>query len=705
MAAVESLRIFNDDPVEGTPSSPDLLGRRAYAEHAVDMLRRVREQSDSGVLALVGAWGSGKSSVLQMITGSLRASDGDGWRIAELNPWLYPDLNSLAAALFTEIRQALPDDKRWSIARERIAAFGKAVSPVGALAGLAGVNVESAIKGIAEAIGGDSSATAAKRKVEEALREVDQPVLVVMDDLDRLTPAELLLVFKLVRLVGHLPNVHYLLSYDERTLRDVLSRSELVGGKAARAGEFLEKIVQVRLDLPAFRDKDAVALIDYYLTVVLKAHQRELSSTDVSRLQEAFFGHLQVRLTTPRSVKRFFAQVDAGLQSVAAEVDIVDYLLMTFLRTMEPGVFSIIKRHRAELAGDAVSPTPKPADVTAKWRERVVAAEVAGEHVDGVLELLAIMFRPIGEASGTWTSSAWANADQRRGVGSADYFDRYVVFSVPDDDLSEAAFDAALQQIATQTPGPEFDGFVARLRDDTHRIVRRLRSRHDTLPAPQLLLLLAQEVGNLKAPAEAYGLFQADRAVAHLAIALFPAVLEGDRRDTLERMADSPHGAILAVQVIDRAVRPPDAPPQWTLGTAPDLEQWASDSRDALAGRFARHLDGSPSQPGQPLSDLQRDLLQIWSFLAPEQTRAWVHEQVSAGVWDLTRLLVDVSPIGIDLPGRITVDLPLLDRIAGLDYIRSELANEIAAAAGPLPSDAANSERLLNALHRHQGNA
>ncbi|MCO5974813.1 P-loop NTPase fold protein [Actinoallomurus soli] len=33
------------------------------------------------------------------------------------------------------------------------------------------------------------------------------PVLVVMDDLDRLAPEELLVVFKLIRLVGHLSNV------------------------------------------------------------------------------------------------------------------------------------------------------------------------------------------------------------------------------------------------------------------------------------------------------------------------------------------------------------------------------------------------------------------------------------------------------------------------------------------------------------------
>ena len=46
---------------------------------------------------------------------------------------------------------------------------------------------------------------------------LDQPILVVIDDLDRLQPDELLLVFKLIRLVGRLPSVGYILAFDERT--------------------------------------------------------------------------------------------------------------------------------------------------------------------------------------------------------------------------------------------------------------------------------------------------------------------------------------------------------------------------------------------------------------------------------------------------------------------------------------------------------
>ncbi|MFF9667154.1 P-loop NTPase fold protein, partial [Streptomyces althioticus] len=107
---------FNDDPVDGGPDSPDLLGHQQYADHAVGLLEQVRNQSESGVLALIGPWGSGKSSVLQMVLRGLAVGSNAGrvWSVAELNPWLYSDLDSLTMALFSEIRAALPDDDKWS---------------------------------------------------------------------------------------------------------------------------------------------------------------------------------------------------------------------------------------------------------------------------------------------------------------------------------------------------------------------------------------------------------------------------------------------------------------------------------------------------------------------------------------------------------------------------------------------------------------
>lgn len=710
-------RFFNDDSIDGSPARPDLLGRRKYAQSSVALLRRVREQSDSGVLALIGPWGSGKSSVLDMTVGLLKEATADPWLVADLNPWLYPDLDSLTAALFTEIRNALPKDKRWSKSRESLAEFGKEIAPLGSLASLVGVDGKTILQFISKRVGGDTSASAAKRKVEAALREANQPILVVMDDLDRLTPAELLLVFKLVRLVGRLPNVHYLLSYDEHTLLDVLRRSDLVGGEESRAREFLEKIVQVRLDLPAFRERDAVKLMDQYLPQVLEDHGQQLTSTDVSRFAEAYHVHLQVRLDTPRAIKRFMGQVDASLGSVVEDVDLVDFLLVTFLRTMEPGVYAMLKRHRAELTGTAYTlQGNSPKEKLERWHDRVRKAGVADDRVEEVLGLLAVMFAPIAAVVDVWSTSAASEADRRNGIGSDDYFDRYTSFAVPDDDLSEAAFDRALTQIASGTPDSEHAALVARLRDDTHRVTRRilLRLPLNTETSTGLLALLADEYGNAAGPPEAFGLLRPAAAVQNTARHILAQLPPAERPAALARMAQTGDGTVLAVQTLRNTVYPQDTTPAGNLATDTSLHTWARTSRDDLSRLLPTHLAPAAQAPADHITPLERELLLTWRLLAPDQAKSWTNQRLDDHSWDLLPLLVRLTPPDLLRTGSSNrtvlgpVDLDLFDALVGLNRITSQLADEIDAAPPQLPLTASmatpdlEQQSVLSALRRHR---
>ncbi|MFE5689754.1 P-loop NTPase fold protein [Streptomyces sp. NPDC056512] len=511
MCPVSDARFFNDEPVDGSPNAPDLLGRQQYAKHASTLLHRVREQSESGVLALIGPWGSGKSSVLQMVMQQLRQAElaeptGQArrfrwrprrrpaaedtphtqWSVAELNPWMYSDVESLALALFSEIRGALPKGAHGSEVRRKLGEFAQSISPLGKLTSLIGLDSSDLIKHVGDRISGDTSASAAKHAAEAALRRADRPVLVVMDDLDRLTPEELLVVFKLVRLVGHLPNIYYMISFDEQTLLDVLQRSDLVGDSDHRAREFLEKIIQVRLDLPAFRDRDTAAMGIRSLNALLDAHGLAMTPGEERRFSEAYFRHLQDRLQTPRAIKRYFGQADATLGSLAGNVDLVDFLIVTFLRTNEPGVYRLLGRHRAELTGTsiatAVRRSTQPGERAEHWQTRLRTAGVAEGNIDGVLNLLALLFPTVQQDLGNGGDTK--AAAQRRGIGSADYFDRYMVFGVPGDDLSEAAFDQALAQLNAGVPEEEAAELLLRLCEDTHRITRRIQHRRRrTIPA------------------------------------------------------------------------------------------------------------------------------------------------------------------------------------------------------------------------------
>ncbi len=225
----------------------DVLNRKRLATQLARAIRDLAEETESAVVGLVGPWGSGKSSLLGQIETDLASSD---WYIGHHNPWAYSDFAGSAAGFFASLRDAVPEEvlgKEW---RATVGEWVSKAAPLGAAGGVAGVDGSGAIGAVGAVITGNRSPARLREVAAEGLKKIDKPVLMVLDDLDRLAPDELLYTFKLVRLLGRLPNVYYLLAYDEATLTDLLEATDLVGKGSGRAQQYLEKIIQVRLEIP-----------------------------------------------------------------------------------------------------------------------------------------------------------------------------------------------------------------------------------------------------------------------------------------------------------------------------------------------------------------------------------------------------------------------------------------------------------------------
>jgi hypothetical protein len=83
----------------------------------------------------------------------------------------------------------------------------------------------------------------AKARVAKALAGESPRLLIVLDDIDRLSADEIRELFRLVKSVGDLPNVIYPLSFDRCTVTTALDQFQENRGAA-----YLEKIVQLPLN-------------------------------------------------------------------------------------------------------------------------------------------------------------------------------------------------------------------------------------------------------------------------------------------------------------------------------------------------------------------------------------------------------------------------------------------------------------------------
>lgn len=168
----------------------------------------------------------------------------------------------------------------------------------------------------------------------------DQKIMIIIDDLDRLTPRDALEMVSLVKSLGDLPNVIYLLSYDEIKLNELIRVATQTDGH-----EFMEKIIQYAVRLPIIEADDLTRMMDTDLDSILS------NPTDEDRRRIAVAWHyiLQQYVTTPRDVRRLMNSFAVSMSGLADYTDPADLLVLECLRLFDPSVYSFIRTHISEL--------------------------------------------------------------------------------------------------------------------------------------------------------------------------------------------------------------------------------------------------------------------------------------------------------------------------------------------------------------------
>ena len=110
-----------------------------------------------------------------------------------------------------------------------------------------------------------------KKKVASRIAKQSRRILIVIDDIDRLTGEEIRQLFRLVKAVADFPNVLYLLAFDKEVVIKALDEFHGIPGK-----EYLEKIVQVPFELPSADKAEIRPLFFERLSVILRDTHEEL---------------------------------------------------------------------------------------------------------------------------------------------------------------------------------------------------------------------------------------------------------------------------------------------------------------------------------------------------------------------------------------------------------------------------------------------
>lgn len=411
-----------------------------YAGQIVD---RIAGGGASATFGVVGAWGSGKSWLLDAILREL--SEHPNWgatncTVVRFNPWYYSDEQALFAGFAHLLVQGALERKK---GRKRLADLLRWVGPA---AKFGPVDISEFLTNMGDGLSG-TAPTQISKEVEAGLKASNRQLLIVMDDLDRLTPDELLVLFKLIRLIGEVPGLHYLLAYDEDTLHHLLMQTSIAADSADRARRYLEKIVERRWEVPPMTDRH----LDEVLFSKLRLVEADRNDPGLGYRLEGVFRSV---ITTPRSAERYVDLAGMVPDRVRQQLHQGDLHLSLLLRHAAPAVWKLIVQERSFLVSresgllSAKDRDSRVESLQAKIRS--VAGELSGNE-----DLFMLLEQSFPGLQFTKSLAGRGEWDAHR-IGHPDFIDHFLWLDLPPGSVPELAILTALQGL----PGAGAEGEI-----------------------------------------------------------------------------------------------------------------------------------------------------------------------------------------------------------------------------------------------------
>ena len=356
--------IRGDNPI--TRPEDDVIGRTAAA---TEFARNVLEfdASEGAVVGVLGPWGTGKTSFINLARQEFQKADVP---ILDFNPWMFSGTPQLIEAFFIELSVQLKRRPSLDEIGDFLEEYGELFAGLGwiPVVGTWFERVRVLAKFTQRHRKTQKDGVHGKRKMlETALSKLDKPILVVLDDIDRLSSSEIRDIFKLIRLTANFPNIVYLVAFDRGRVEKALAEHGISGR------DYLEKILQVAFDLPEVPSNLLIKHITADLHTAL-ADIENASPLDEQLWPDVLMDVIRPLIRNMRDVRRYTATVRGTIKSLNGEIEPVDLLAIEAIRMFVPDVFDLLHSTTEGLTGSqhlAIdSQVPKP--------EKYLKAQIEG---------------------------------------------------------------------------------------------------------------------------------------------------------------------------------------------------------------------------------------------------------------------------------------------------------------------------------------
>lgn len=295
----------------------DLFGIQIYQDALVDYIRL----TDTPItIALQGEWGSGKTSLMNLLRYNLCDMDNAPYYPIWINTWHYSLMKtpqqtiiSILEGIIHQIGELNPSKQNWEESKRKIGGLFKKMATVGTKVAAGAVGIDG---GLVDELfeGGENSAASSdivklkseiSKLIEEALgtNASKQGFTFYIDDLDRIDPPVAVEILELLKNIFDLEKCVFVLAIDYDVVIKGLKPKfgELTDANEREFRSFFDKIIQLPFSMPVASYNvdtflvDALSKIEFFSAEELADDALAETLSEITRFSVG---------TNPRSLKR-----------------------------------------------------------------------------------------------------------------------------------------------------------------------------------------------------------------------------------------------------------------------------------------------------------------------------------------------------------------------------------------------------------------
>ena len=296
------------------------------------------EEKDTLIISIEGEWGSGKTSLSNFIIEKIEEIEEKNIVSNEIlhkkifvikfSPWMITDLNNLIKYFFSELMKTILKINKKLKKQQVIDDFKKFVQ----LITPDKFTIGGAEYSIDKFFNSEESIFKSKVKIANYLKDLESKILIVVDDIDRLTDSETEIFFRLIKGIADFDNLIYLLLFDK-----VIVSNSLKTFKNEDGEKYLDKIIQIPFYTPKLEHSKIEKVLFNRLDSIINSHSNV--NFDAKRWANIYHAGLKFYFHNLRNVYRFTSSLAFQFSLFSGrktfEVNTVDLIAIECLRIFE----------------------------------------------------------------------------------------------------------------------------------------------------------------------------------------------------------------------------------------------------------------------------------------------------------------------------------------------------------------------------------